>query len=322
MSTATAPVNTKAAYADSAAASHAITAESAPFWTTAVARLADYLELTKPRISVMVLVTVVVGYTLGCRGDWQLAALLPALVGIGLVAFGSSALNQYRERFTDARMTRTQDRPLPSGRLSPREVFTFGVLCGVAGTLWLAMTVNLLTALLTLGTLILYVALYTPLKRHTSVCTAIGAIPGALPPVLGWAAARDSLDAGALSLFVILFLWQFPHFLAIAWMYRDQYSGAGLKMLPGQGASRVASLLAVTYAVVLIPASLLPQTVALAGDWYTVVAILLGLMYLASAIRFAWRETRATARELLLTSLVYLPLLLMALTFDHLRLLM
>lgn len=292
-------------------------------WPAAVAsRLADYLELTKPRISVMVLLTVAVGYTLGCEGAWSLAVLVPTLIGVALVASGSSALNQFIERFSDAEMPRTAGRPLPSGRLAAGEVLAWGILSGVIGTIWLAMAVNPLTAILTLSTLVLYVAVYTPLKRRTSLCTAVGAIPGALPPVLGWAAARGSLDGGAFALFAILFLWQFPHFLAIAWLYRDQYDQAGLKMLPQNRSTQVVGLLAVTYAIALIPISLLPQTAALAGNFYVGAALLLGLLYLAGAVQFVWRGTRTSARGLLFVSLIYLPGLLLALTFDHLRLLM
>src|SRR5690606_6059512 len=196
------------------------------------------------------------------------------------------------------------------------------LLCAVGGGVLLATLVNVTTAVLTLLTLVMYVGLYTPLKRHTSLCTAIGAIPGALPPVLGWTAGGGAMDLGALALFAILFLWQFPHFLAIAWLYRHQYEGAGLKMLPRNRTSRIVGLLAVTYAVVLIPASLLPQAATLAGDLYLVAAIGLGLMYLVAAVHFAWQETRTSARRLLFASLIYLPTLLLVLTFDHLRLLM
>ncbi len=322
MNTATAHAPSKTSYPEIPVAEPVLALSAVTFSTWSIARAVDFLELTKPRIAVMVLATVVVGYTVGCEGNWQLAILVPTLIGVALVASGSSALNQYLERFTDAKMRRTVDRPLPAGRLSPGEVLAFGVTCGLVGTVWLAMTVNLLTSLLTLGTLVMYVGIYTPLKRTTSVCTAIGAVPGALPPVLGWAAARGSLDAGALALFAVLFLWQFPHFLAIAWMYREQYEGAGLKMLPRNRSSRVVSLMAVSYAVVLIPASLLPHVAGLASDWYAIAAVLLGGAYLASSVRFAWNESRTTARGVLLTSLIYLPTLLLVLTFDHLRLLM
>lgn len=320
--TATAPPRAQA-YTETAPAELALEAAStAPSWSAVAARLGDFAELTKPRISVMVLVTVTVGYTLATHGNWQWHVLLPALLGVALVASASSAWNQWIERRTDARMDRTADRPLPSGRLTGAEVFAFGMFCAIAGTLTLATLVNATTALLTLMTLVLYVGVYTPLKRHTSLCTAIGAIPGALPPVLGWTAAGGALDEGALALFAILFLWQFPHFLAIAWLYRQQYDGAGLQMLPRNRSTRVVGLLAVTYAAVLIPASLLPRSVALAGDLYLVAAVVLGLMYLVGAIRFALQESRTSARGLLLISLIYLPALLLVLTFDHLRLLM
>ena len=318
----TAPPRPQHAYAEGAVHDAAIAIPSSTLGGAALLRLADYIELTKPRIATMVLVTVAVGYTLGCEGNWQLEALLPTLLGVAVVAAGSSALNQYLEQLSDATMRRTADRPLPSGRLSSAEVLVFGLLCGAAGTLWLAVTVNGLTAALTLGTLLMYVVLYTPLKRHTSLCTAVGAVPGALPPVLGWAAARATLDAGAFALFAILFLWQFPHFLAIAWLYRDQYEAAGLKMLPRKRTAGVIGLMAMTYATALIPVSLLPRSAALAGDLYAAVAVILGLVYLAGAVRFAKRGTRASARALLFVSLVYLPGLLIVMMFDHVRLLL
>jgi heme o synthase len=325
VTTATAPPprHAKATYGDSVASELALEVHARALpWSAVSARLADYVELTKPRISAMVLVTVTVGYTLATHGQWQWSVLLPALIGVALVATASSAWNQWYERRTDARMDRTANRPLPAGRLTVAEVLMFGLLCAVAGGMMLAMLVNAITAVLTLLTLVMYVGLYTPLKRHTSLCTAIGAIPGALPPVLGWTAGGGTLDLGALALFAILFLWQFPHFLAIAWLYRHQYEGAGLKMLPRNRAHRIVGLLAVTYAVVLIPVSLLPQAATLAGDLYVVAAIVLGVMYLWAATRFAWQETRTSARRLLFASLIYLPALLLVLTFDHLRLLM
>jgi protoheme IX farnesyltransferase len=286
------------------------------------ARLADYLLIVKPRISLMVLLTVSAGYYLGCRGIWNFWILVQALCAIALVAAGSSALNQFLERETDARMPRTANRPLPTGRMSSREVLTFGILAGVAGTLWLAIAVNVLTAALAAGTWFLYVAAYTPLKRRTAISTVVGAIPGALPPVLGWTAAGAPLDMGALALFGTLFLWQFPHFLAIAWLYREEYARAGLKMIPAAArAPRVAGLLAIGYASVLIPMSVQPALCGLAGRVYLVVALVLGLIYAAAAARFAWKETTASARQLLTVSLIYLPLLLLALVGDHWRLL-
>jgi heme o synthase len=285
------------------------------------ARLADYAELAKPRIAAMVLLTVAVGYTLGSGGTWECSTLFNALVGIGLVAVASGALNQWIERQTDGRMARTANRPLPAGRMQPAEVAAFGFCSAAAGLGLLILTVNVTTALLALATLVLYVAAYTPLKRFTVLSTAVGAIPGALPPVLGWTASGHALDWGAFSLFAVLFLWQFPHFLAIAWLYRRDYASAGLRMLPAGGAARITGLLSCVYASVLIPVSLLPGECELAGGTYRMAAVLLGLGYLAAAARFFARESQETARGLLYSSLLYLPCLLSVLTWDHLRLL-
>ncbi|HTI51356.1 MAG TPA: heme o synthase [Planctomycetaceae bacterium] len=286
------------------------------------ARLADYLILTKPRIALLALLTVSAGYALGSADQWRLWPLVHALLGISLVASGSSALNQYFERDSDALMRRTAGRPLPSGRLSPAEVLLFGLLCGAAGTAYLALFVNGTTAALSALTLLLYAGIYTPLKRLSAFATAVGAVPGALPPVLGWAASGAPLDSGAFSLFAVLFLWQFPHFLAIAWIYREEYARAGLRMLPAQGKTpRVVGLLAVGYALVLLPLSLLPAHHSLAGNAYLAIALVLSVAYLAAAVRFALAESLRTARGLLWTSLVYLPVLLVALVWDHFRLL-
>jgi protoheme IX farnesyltransferase len=291
-----------------------------PWSATIMGRLGDYLELTKPRISVMVLVSVSVGFALASQGTVQFPLLAHALLGIALVAAGSSALNQYRERETDRLLPRTARRPLPANRLSPMEVLAFGVTSGVMGVLYLASFINLTTAMLTGLTLLVYVFVYTPLKRTTALCTAVGAIPGALPPVLGWTAAGGELNAGAFSLFGILFLWQFPHFLAIAWLYRDQYAKAGLKMLPSRRLG-VTGFSATGYALALLPISLLPRRYGLAGDAYFLTALILGLGYCLCAVRFMRKESEQTARGLLLSSLLYLPLLLFALTWDHFRLL-
>jgi protoheme IX farnesyltransferase len=306
-----------------ASPSHARSREVVVPWHNALtARLADYLELTKPRIAVLALTAVTVGYVLGSKGGWQVVPLLHALLGIGCVAAGSSILNQWIERSTDTQMDRTANRPLPAGRLQASEALWFGLACGLFGTLYLTIAVNAVTAWLALATMFLYVGVYTPLKRHTSLCTAVGAVPGALPPVLGWTAAGGQLDAGAFSLFAILFLWQFPHFLAIAWLYREDYARAGLRMLPRPSAKLpIVGAFTVIYALALIPVSLLPSEFALAGDAYFLAAIILGLCYLISSVRFLLNESRRTARSLLLVSLVYLPLLLLALTADHLRLL-
>jgi heme o synthase len=285
-------------------------------------RLADYMDLAKPRIAAMVLLTVTVGFTLGTGGVWHVAGLAGALVGVALVAAAGGAFNQLIERRTDALMARTANRPLPAGRLTPIEVAAFGFVCAAVGLSVLLLEVNPTTALLAFVTLALYVLAYTPLKRHSALSTAVGAIPGALPPVLGWTAAGGPLGWEAFSLFAILFLWQFPHFLAIAWLYRQDYAAAGLRMLPGTLPRKgLTGLSACVYAAVLIPISVMPGQVALAGGSYRVAAVLLGLGYLAASIRFFVNESRETARGLLYVSLVYLPVLLSVLTWDHVRLL-
>ncbi len=226
------------------------------------------------------------------------------------------------ERRTDALMARTANRPLPAGRLQPFEVAAFGLVCGTAGLGLLVLEVNRTTALLAFLTLVLYVAAYTPLKRYTALSTAIGAIPGALPPVLGWTASGAGLGWEAFSLFAVLFLWQFPHFLAIAWLYRDDYAAAGLRMLPGGTPRRgLTGLSASVYAAVLIPVSLMPGQVALAGGSYRMAALLLGLGYLAAALRFFAKNRGRRPADCCIVRLIYLPVLLSVLTWDHVRLL-
>jgi protoheme IX farnesyltransferase len=288
--------------------------------TAVVERLREYVELSRPRIALMVLITVAMGYLLGQRTGLDLAGLVHAAVGILLVAAGSSAVNQWIERDTDALMHRTQNRSLPAGRLFPTEVLLVGLSAAAAGSAYLAINVNLLTAGLTAMTFVLYALVYTPLKRWTSLCTAIGAIPGAMPPVLGWTAAGQSLDLTAFALFGLLFFWQFPHFLAIAWLYREQYHAAGLRMLPGGRPMRgVTGLMALAYALGLIPVSLVPAWLGVAGSGYVMAAVALGLLYAASAAMFAVSESRTSARRVLWISLAYLPLVLGWLAFDHAR---
>lgn len=286
------------------------------------ARLADYAELAKLRIAVLVLVTVSVGYALGSEDRFDVVRLAHALLGITIAAAGSSTLNQWWEHRTDALMNRTRRRPIPSGRVGRGEALVFGLATALVGPLYLAVMVNPLVAGLTLLTVVLYSAIYTPLKPHTALCTAIGAVPGALPPVLGWAAAQNGLSWEAFGLFAILFLWQFPHFLAIAWLYQEDYDRAGLRMVPrtAQGRS-LAGLLGVGYAIALIPASLLPEHAGLAGSGYLAGALVLGAGYAFVSILFYRHETTVTARRLLWTSLIYLPTLLCILAWDHYRLL-
>jgi len=285
-------------------------------------RLLDFVVLSKPRIAVMSLLVVAAGYAVGRTAGPEAAPFWPSLLGIGLVAVASSVLNQWLERDTDARMRRTERRPLPAGRIRPAEAALYGLACLTLGLLILIERVNLATAVWSLATCALYVGVYTPLKRKIPLATTVGAIPGALPPVLGWLAAGRPADWGALALFSILFLWQFPHFLAIAWMYREDYERAGLKMLPtSRPIPGVTGWMAVAYALALLPASLLPARVGLAGGLYQIVSLGLGVWYLWSSLGFARREDTASARRLLRVSLVYLPVLLAVLVYDHYRLL-
>jgi protoheme IX farnesyltransferase len=293
------------------------------------AAAALYLELTKPRITFMVLVTAAAGFVLahGALPEGATAAggalpwllLVHALAGTGLVAASGSALNMVMEREHDARMRRTADRPLPAGKLDADRALAFGVALGVAGLLWLALAVNLLTAVLGAATLAAYVFLYTPMKRVSSLATVVGAAPGAMPPVMGWAAYTGELGPGAWALFGILFFWQLPHFLAIAWMYRADYARAGFPMLPvvePDGGSTARQ--AVLWSAALVPLSLLPAALGLAGWVYAALALVLGLGYLAASVGFGRARTAPTARRLLLTSVLYLPGILGALLADRL----
>jgi protoheme IX farnesyltransferase len=278
---------------------------------------ADYLELSKPRITLMVVLTALVGYVLGARGPIAVPHLLATLAGTALVAGGASALNMLLERRTDALMLRTRMRPLPAGRLRVSEALAWGAAMtstGLAALAWLASPLAALVALVTWGT---YLFLYTPLKTRTSLSTVVGAFPGALPPVIGWAAARGTLEPGAFVLFAILFLWQIPHFLAIAWIYREDYARGGLPMLPVLDPDgRITGRQAVANALALLVVSLTPTAAGLAGRVYLPGAVLLGMGFTAVAVwTAAVRNTRA-ARALFLASLVYLPALCALLMLD------
>lgn len=291
-----------------------------------LSRTADYVELTKPKIAILALVTVSLGFALaaaemGLQGDWW-SRLGHAMLGIGLVAASSSAWNQFFERHIDSKMLRTCRRPLPAGRLAEWEVLAFGTVSAVAGVAWLACYVNTLTAALAALTLVLYAGVYTPLKRYTVLNTVVGAIPGALPPVLGWTAAGGGLDLGAFALFAILFLWQFPHFMAIAWLYRQDYADAGLKMIPvADPTGWKTGVTAIGYAVALLPVSWLPAQWGLAGFGYWGAATILGVWYIVASVQFLRFQTVLAARRLLWTSLLYLPALLGALVWDRYQLL-
>jgi protoheme IX farnesyltransferase len=271
-------------------------------------RLADYVALTKPRVLVLVLFTVAAGALLADGMRVHLWTLFHVLFGTALVAAGASALNQWMERRSDGRMRRTENRPLPAGRLQPREVLLFGVLLGVGGVAYLALTLTHWAAAATAAaTFALYVGVYTPLKSRTTWNTLIGAVPGALPPLIGWSAARGGLTWEVLPLFLIVFLWQMPHFLAIAWIYRDQYAQAGLRMQPVfDSTGRGAGCRMIGWCLALLPASLAPLWFG-AGVGYTVGATLLGLGFLASAVGFLRFPSTAQARRVLRVSLLYLP---------------
>ena len=282
-------------------------------------RLADYAALTKPRVNAMVLVTTAAGYYLGSAGRPLLLPLLYTLAGTGLAAAGTLALNQYMEREVDGRMERTRHRPLPEGRLRPAEALVLGLALLASGLAVLARGANPLAALVTAGIAVTYLLLYTPLKPVTSLCSIVGAVPGALPPVVGWAAARGQLGLEPWILFAIMFLWQIPHSLAIGRVYRDDYERGGIRVLPvvdRDGSSTGTQV--VSNCLALVPVALLPTLVGLAGSLYFLVALVLGIGFLWSAIGLARTGSAADARRLLFASLVYLPVLLGAMALDKL----
>lgn len=282
--------------------------------------LAVYADLIKARLTTLVLLTTLVGFYVGFEGPMNYLLMFHALFGTALVASGAAALNQLLEREYDARMRRTAGRPLPSGRLQPVTVMLFGGVCSLAGTIWLALLVNPLTSVLGAVSLVSYLFIYTPLKRMTWLNTAVGAIPGALPPLMGWAAARGELAGGGWVLFAILALWQLPHFFAIAWIYQEEYAKAGFKMLPSvdPDGSRTAHQ-SVNHTMLLLPVSLCPFLFHLAGTFYLAGAMILGVGYLWCAIRFAKRLDVKSAKQLFLASILYLPLLLILLVVDKTR---
>ena len=283
-------------------------------------RVADYIELTKPKIVLMELVTVAVAAVVASAGAPDLWLLTHAVIGTVLVAAGASAWNQWLERHTDALMDRTADRPLPTARLGSREVVVVGTLATVVGLVYLTLCVNVLTAALGAVTWLLYVGIYTPLKSRSPSNTAVGAVAGAMPILMGWTAVGGRLNTSAATLFLIVFLWQFPHFMAIAWIYRRQYAAAGLKMLPVVDPSGLrAGGQAVIAALALVPVSLLPAVISFAGSTYFIWALLLSLCQLLCATAFLLRMNDHTARVLLRASLIYLPGLLLWLTAGPFR---
>jgi protoheme IX farnesyltransferase len=276
-----------------------------------IERLRAFFELTKPRITTLVVLTAWLGFSLAAPGRSFRPLWAFAILGTALVAAGASALNEYLERDLDAKMRRTQNRPLPEGRLTPDQALGFGVLLSIAGLAILISQVNALTAFLGVLSLASYLFVYTPLKTRTALCTLVGAIPGAIPPMMGWTAARGTLAPAAWVLFAILFLWQLPHFLAIAWMYRDDYARAGFPMLPvvdPEGGSTARMI--ILYSAILIPVTLLPARIGLTGFSYFYGALGLGLTFLLFGTITAFVRTPANARRLLLASVIYLPTLL------------
>lgn len=280
-------------------------------------RLHGYLVMTKPRAMLVVLVTAAAGYLVAAPGpvDWLLLTNL--LIGAGLSGGGSIVLNQYLEREHDGKMRRTRARPLPSGLVSPREALVYGVLLSVVGTAWLALGVNALTSVLGGLCVLSYVLLYTPLKRVTTLNTAVGAVPGAIPPMMGWAAETGDLSGPAWILFAILFVWQFPHFLSIAWIHREDYSRAGYAMLSGRDPDgRMTSRQILLNAACLLAVSLAPVAADLAGGLYLWGALILGAGLLALCAAFAARRTTAAATILLRGTIVHISLLMILLVVD------
>jgi protoheme IX farnesyltransferase len=276
-------------------------------------RFADLMELTKPRITFLVLITTLVGFYMGSRESLNLVLMLHTLLGTALVASGASALNQYFERELDARMMRTRNRPLPDGRILAVDAMIFSSLISGAGVAYLVFFVNSLTGALGAATLAGYILVYTPLKTRTTLCTIIGAFPGAAPPVMGWTAARGEVDAVALSLFAILFLWQMPHFFAIAWIFTEDYKRAGFSIHPsGERTGRQIIL----YCCALIPISVLPTFFGLTGMLYLLGAILLGFVYLGYGFAVALFRSNTHAHRLLRCSVLYLPALLVLMMID------
>lgn len=280
-------------------------------------RAVDFLALTKPRVVVMVLLTTVVGFYLGSAGEVDYLRMIATVLGTGLAAGGTLALNQYMERDLDARMKRTKSRPLPDGRLLPTDALAFGTLLVTAGLLFLTFQVNALSGLVTAMTVVTYLFMYTPLKQKTALCSIVGAIPGALPPMTGWAAARGDVGVEAWVLFTILFLWQLPHSLAIAWLYREDYARAGMRLLPVvQPDGRSTGRQIAANCLALFAVGLLPTLLGVAGDVYLAVASVLGAGLLAFGVSLAWTRTPAAARRLLFATLAYLPILLVVMAID------
>jgi protoheme IX farnesyltransferase len=291
-----------------------------PFSVRSHATAADYWALTKPEINFLIAIATFAGFYLGCPTQlhgFPFMLLIHTMLGTMLVASGAGTLNQYVERRFDARMRRTAKRPLVAGRLDPSSALWFGIVLSVGGGIYLASAVNALVSLFAVLTLATYLALYTPLKRKTALCTVAGALPGAMPPLIGWAAATGKLSIEAWVLYAMLFLWQFPHFMAIAWMYREDYARAGYLVLPrGEQSGRFMSWQALVASLVLIPVSLSPTMIGSTGLIYFVAASILSLGFFFYSARLAFRRSNVAARRLLMASIMYLPLVFFLMVLD------
>jgi protoheme IX farnesyltransferase len=298
-----------------------ITALSPRESTAAIpSRLVDFYELTKPRMNFLVVITTMVGFYMASRDFLQWRLMLSTIFGTVLCAASAAVLNQLIERDHDAKMPRTKNRPVPAGRISTRDAAACGFALGLFGVVYLAIAVNLLTATLGLATMLIYLLIYTPLKRITSLNTVIGAIPGAIPPLMGFTAVNNAFSLDALAVFAILFLWQMPHFLAIAILYKRDYQAGGFKMLPciEDENQRLTSWMIVMYAAALLPISLLPTLLGMTSILYFTAALMLGLAFLSYGISCAATRERSDAKQLFFASIIYLPLLLAAMMFDKL----
>lgn len=287
---------------------------------SAPSALSDFAQLTKPRITLMVLITAAIGYTFGVGADgWQWPTLLAMLAGTALSCMGAAALNQVVERDSDAQMKRTADRPLPAGRMKVRSALVTGLALSIVGVAILAVACNLLSAAICAFTVISYAAMYTPMKRMSTLALEVGAIPGALPPVIGYAAAAGTVGEPAWMLFAIMYVWQLPHFQAIAWLYREDYARAGMVMLPvidPSGRRTFRQILITT--MLLVPLGIVPAALGVSGLVYFAIAMLCGILFLAMALSLVLEPSRTTARRLFLASLVYLPVVLGAMVLDRL----
>lgn len=294
------------------------TVRAIPAATTS--RPMSYLALTKPDVSFLVVLTTLAGYYLGSRGSLDWLRMAQTVFGTTLVAAGTSALNHFIERASDAHMRRTASRPLPAGQLRPRDALLFGATLVITGTVYLALVAGSLACFLAAFTSLSYLCVYTPLKKRTSLATAVGAIPGAMPPLIGWVAARGTLSPEAWLLFAIMFFWQFPHFMAIAWMYREDYSRAGIKMLPTVDPTGDATFRQVmATAIILLPVSLFPAILGFAGVRYFFGAIVLGFALIQVCMWASASRTNSRAKWLMHATVLHLPLLLGLMMLDKVQ---